>query len=281
MSMILNLDEFYKVEGEIYKITNTVTNKCYIGQTRTHRLNHGKYRPFGYLGRFKDHINEANSNKKNHCRYLNSSLLKYGIDNFKCEKLLICSLDELDAYETYYIQEFNTKFPNGYNLTNGGQHTGYTKGKKIVLDETKLTPRPTVKENVNLKRSNYTKQLISERLIEAKSSVEHRSKMMVKSQKQHLNNKFELYKDVTIDENDIEKYIHEINNYTKNEKYVRIIINKIRTTFVGKYETIQQIKERARNFIKELIKWQCDQIAGNSLESSLPLTIGNVCEELG
>ena len=62
---------------------------------------------------------------------------------------------------------------------------------------------------------------------------------------------------------------------------MRIIINKIRTTFVGKYETIEQIKERARNFIKELIKWQCDQIAGNSIESSLPLTTGNVCEELG
>jgi hypothetical protein len=41
--MILNPDEFHKVEGEVYKITNTVTNKCYVGQTRSHRLNHGKY----------------------------------------------------------------------------------------------------------------------------------------------------------------------------------------------------------------------------------------------
>ena len=279
--MILNSDEFNKVQGEVYKIINTVTNKCYIGQTRTHRLNHGKYRPFGSLGRLRDHINEANSNKKNHCRYLNSAILKYGSDKFTCEKLLTCSLDELDMYESYYIQEFNTKFPNGYNLTDGGQKTGYTKGKKIVLDETKLTPRPTAKENVNLKRSDYTKNLISERLIEAKASNEHRSKMMFNSQKQHLSNKFEKYRSACIDIDNIDKYISVINNYTLKYEYVRVTIEKIRTNFIGKFESIEQTKERAKKFIKELKKWQCDQIAGNSLESSLPLTTGNVCEELG
>ena len=279
--MILNSDEFNKVQGEVYKIINTVTNKCYIGQTRTHRLNHGKYRPFGYLGRLRDHISEANSNKKNQSRYLNSAILKYGSDKFICEKLLTCGLDELDMYESYYIQEFNTKFPNGYNLTNGGQKTGYLKGPKIVLDETRLTPRPTVKENVNLKRSDYTKKLISERLIEAKSSLEERNKLMLNSQKQHLSNKFEKHRNACIDIDNIDKYISVINNYTLKYEYVRVTIEKIRTNFIGKFESIEQTKERAKKFIKELKKWQCDQIAGNSLESSLPLTTGNVCEELG
>ena len=50
--MILEKEEFHKVIGEIYKITNTITGKFYVGQTRSHRLNHKKYRPFGYLGRF-------------------------------------------------------------------------------------------------------------------------------------------------------------------------------------------------------------------------------------
>lgn len=61
---ILEINEKNNVIGEIYKITNTTNGKLYIGQTRSHRLNHNKYRPFGYLGRFKDHIHEANSNKK-------------------------------------------------------------------------------------------------------------------------------------------------------------------------------------------------------------------------
>jgi len=39
--MLLNSNEFHKVEGEIYKITNLVTGKSYVGQTRSHRLNHG------------------------------------------------------------------------------------------------------------------------------------------------------------------------------------------------------------------------------------------------
>ena len=74
---IIDKDDVFKIKGEIYKITNTTNGKCYIGQTRSHRLNHNKYRQFGYLGRFKDHIHEANSSKKNQCRYLNSSILKY------------------------------------------------------------------------------------------------------------------------------------------------------------------------------------------------------------
>lgn len=278
--MILNPDEFHKVEGEVYKITNTVTNKCYVGQTRSHRLNHGKYRPFGYLGRLRDHISEANSNKKNQSRYLNSSILKYGSDKFVCEKLITCTLEELDMYESNYIKEFNTKFPYGYNLTNGGQKTGCFRGEKIVLDETKII-RPTAKENVNLKRSDDTKKLISERLKEALSSDEHRNKMMLNTQKQHLSKKFERFRNATIKLDDIDNYIYIRHNYKSNYEYVVVIIDKVETSFVGKFESIEQIKERAKEFIKELKKWQCDQIAGNFLESSLPLTNGNVSEEHG
>ena len=52
------------VVGHIYKITNIKTNKIYIGQTLSHRKNRGKYRPFGYEGRFKDHLSEALCNSK-------------------------------------------------------------------------------------------------------------------------------------------------------------------------------------------------------------------------
>jgi len=62
------------------------------------------------------------------------------------------------------------------------------------------------------------------------------------------------------------------NDNRNNSQYIKVKINKIRTDFVGKYETIDEIKERAIQFIKELKKWQCDQIAGTSLETNLPLT---------
>ena len=67
IDMISDIPEY--VKGQIYLITNTVNNKKYIGQTRTHMWNHGKYRPFGYIRRFKDHICEATRNiKKNQCK---------------------------------------------------------------------------------------------------------------------------------------------------------------------------------------------------------------------
>jgi len=277
--MILNSDEFDKVIGEIYKITNTVTQKSYIGQTRSHRLNHSKYRPFGYLGRLKDHISEANS-QKNHCRYLDSAILKYGAEKFICEKILECKLDELDEYESHYISEYKTKFPNGYNLTNGGQGVNYLKGVKIVLDESRLV-KPEPKERKAVKRSDETKKLMSERLIEAKKDESHRKKMMLLTQTQHLKQKFDRFKDVTVDESNIDQYLHVRQNNILNYEFVAVIIKNAKTSFVGKSEKIEDIKERARTFIRELIKWQRDQIAGTPLEDVVPLTIGNNSEELG
>jgi hypothetical protein len=254
--MLLNSDEFDKVKGEVYKITNQITGKSYVGQTRSHRLNHGKYRPFGYMGRFKDHIAEANSNKKNQSRYLNSSLLKYGVDKFTCSLILTCDVEDLDVYERHHILEQNTKFPNGYNLTEGGQGVGFIKGGKIALNEDELVKPPEVKEKTPCIKSDYTKELISKRLKESKSDPEHRNTMMKLSQKQHLSKKFDLFKDSVIDAADVEKYIRVIKNYTNDTEYVRVVIGKTRTTFVGKFETTEEIKARARNFITELLEWQ-------------------------
>ena len=104
MDSLLEKEEAHKIIGEIYKITNLITNKMYIGQTRSHYLNNGKYRPFGHMGRFKSHISESkNISKYNACRYLNSAFNKYGVENFKCELIINCEIKELDDYEKKYI----------------------------------------------------------------------------------------------------------------------------------------------------------------------------------
>jgi len=283
MDNLLEIKDVHKITGEIYKITNLITNKMYIGQTRSHYLNKGKYRPFGHIGRFKKHLNEASRiNFKCSCRYLNSTINKYGDANFKCELITTCHINELDYYETKYISELDTKYPNGYNLTNGGQKCGFEKGKKVVLEE---EIKPLLEKNINgdnLKRTEKTRQLISKRLKDYKNArdLNGRKNDMVRVQKIHAINRFDKYKDIHIDSNNIDKYIHVIKNNTLNYEYIRVTINKKRTTFVGQYETIEEIKQRAREFILEILEWQRIQTAGTSLEPSLPLTCGNACEDL-
>ena len=283
MESLLNKDEFYKVTGEIYKITNLINNKCYVGQTRSHRLNRDKYRPFGYIGRFKDHISEAtHTSKRSTCKYLNNGLIKYGIGNFQCDLLITCKVEELDSYEVKYIADLNTKYPNGYNLTDGGQAKGYLKGSKIILDDPDVdVVNEIIVPPKNLKRSEYTKSLISQRLKDFNSDISHQKERMVTVQKQHIDKRFDQFKNINFDKDNIDKYIHVLKNNTLNYEYVRINVGNVRTTFVGKHETIDEIKNRARVFILDLIEWQRDQIAGTSLEPSLLLTNGNICEELG
>jgi predicted nucleic acid-binding Zn finger protein len=285
---ILDKDDFDKVSGEIYIITNTITNKHYIGQTRSHRLNRGKYRPFGYIGRFNDHISESKSNKLNTCKYLNSSIIKHGKEHFKCEMLVRCSLDELDEYEQRFIKDYNSKHPNGYNLTDGGQKIGHKKGQKCCLDENDIIkPNVFINEDANwfrkLPRSEETKKKISDGIKIALNTKEHLTKMMKHVQTQHYEKKFEIMKGIEFDPDNIDQYISIITNNKNNTQYVQIAFDKKRRiSFVGKHESIENIKERAIQFMRELIK-RCNttKLREVPIESSLPLPDGNVLEELG
>jgi group I intron endonuclease len=51
---------------------------------------------------------------------LNRAYKKYGENYFKREIIEYCSIDELNDKEKLYIKQYNTKFPHGYNLTDGG-----------------------------------------------------------------------------------------------------------------------------------------------------------------
>ncbi len=105
---------------EIYKITNLTTGKVYVGQAVSHILNHKRYRPYGRDGRFRCHVSEAFSTKKNQSHYLNNAIRKYGVEDFVVDLIEYCQIDEANDKEIYYIKHYNSLFPNGYNLKNGG-----------------------------------------------------------------------------------------------------------------------------------------------------------------
>jgi len=89
----------------VYLITNMVNGKRYVGQT-THTL---EYR----WGQHK---------RKNGCTVLRNAINKYGADKFIIES--ICeppTIKMMNEFEIEYIQRYNTKTPNGYNMTGGGE----------------------------------------------------------------------------------------------------------------------------------------------------------------
>ncbi len=127
------LDDQTKRYCEIYKITNISNGKIYVGQAVSHILNHKRYRPYGHEGRFRCHISEAFSTKKNQSHYLNNAIRKYGVNDFTVELIEYCEIDKSDEREIHYIKEFNSLFPNGYNLKNGGNvFTHSNESKKRV-----------------------------------------------------------------------------------------------------------------------------------------------------
>ena len=104
--------------GEIYKITNMITNKIYIGKTKKYYQN----APFGYKKRLESHFVSAFSNsKQNDCPRLYNSIRKHGKTNFKIELVCECSLESIDDNETKYIALYDsTNDKNGYNIALGG-----------------------------------------------------------------------------------------------------------------------------------------------------------------
>lgn len=234
------------VTGQIYVIQNSITNKYYIGQTVSHRKNRGKYRPFGFMGRFKDHISEAICNsKKKQCTYLNHSIRKHGADTFTCKLIHECSLAELDVRESHYIRDYDTLFPNGYNLTKGGKLF-----KSVASDLITQPENVPKKRGGCVRRSLETREKMSKSLKELMSKPEIRTEQMKRTQKQHFDRKLEMFKDVKIGEC-LEDYISII-HLKDGREFVRVRVEQKKVAFYGKYETIDILKERAIKFLKQI-----------------------------
>ena len=91
--------------GYIYKITNCINGKCYIGKTeRSVKI------------RWEEHLR--------HCNSLDTPLYrairKYGGNMFSVETVEECDNSILDEKEIYWIDYFNS-YKKGYNCTGGGE----------------------------------------------------------------------------------------------------------------------------------------------------------------
>lgn len=102
-------NEYMNMKGcGIYKITNKINNKVYIGQS------------VHVERRINEHKNLLRNNK-HHNQHLQHSYNKYGKKNFIFNIICECEANELNEKEIFYIKKYNS-FLDGYNLTPGGSY---------------------------------------------------------------------------------------------------------------------------------------------------------------
>ena len=128
----------------------------------------------GYIGktarilreRIKEHIRSNRTYS-----YVDNAIRKYGAENFEVTILDEClTEEELNAREMFWIKELNTKYPNGFNLTDGGEGTsGYIPSEELRQRWSKI--------NAGRKASEETKRRRSESLMGHPVSQEARDKM--------------------------------------------------------------------------------------------------------
>lgn len=240
------LDNSKNVVGEIYIMRNLVNDKCYVGQTVTHRKNHGKYRPFGYIGRFKDHISEALCNtKKKQCSLLNNAIRKHGEDNFTVELVLRCDLVDLDDMEKQMISHYDTMYPNGYNLTGGGKVAPPQKSHNID-NNTSCNKRSSSRKSME------TKSLISQRLREhIHENPQAIQRLSSTAKEQHFKDKLTRFKSVCEFLNKEDPYSHIT---FKSNRYI-VTIKDVKTSFIGKYSTRDDLYKDAVNLLDTLLSF--------------------------
>ena len=128
----------------IYKFTNLINNKVYIGQTTQ-----------SVRTRVIQHIADSKSNRKSKT-YFHNALSKYGFDNFTFEIIEYCQdKQQLNEKEIYWIGYYKSNIKQfGYNLTPGGPGNTDRDFCKKNIDR-------LIKANTGRSLSDETKRTIS------------------------------------------------------------------------------------------------------------------------
>lgn len=130
----------------IYKITNKLNQKSYIGKT----LETIEYR-------WKQHKHDSQSRIKE-SRPLYAAMRKYGIENFLIEELEECSADVVNDREIYWINYYDT-YHNGYNATLGGDGRPFIDYNLVIQTYKELGAIRWVSEKLHISQDTIRKIL--------------------------------------------------------------------------------------------------------------------------
>ena len=118
----------------IYKYTNNINNKVYIGQSINLEQRKYSHKSSAYNEKAEDYNSQ-----------FHQAIRKYGLENFSYEIVAEISNEEyskqmLDDLEKYFIKYYNS-FKDGYNMTEGGDdnpnraQSGEKNGRALLKEE--------------------------------------------------------------------------------------------------------------------------------------------------
>ena len=150
----------------IYKITNIINNKIYIGQTI-----------LSIKRRWIKHC------QKNQCVNLYRAICKYGRDSFKIEQIDSASnQEELNVKEEYWIRFYDSMNPKkGYNLKSGGSRGKASDETKKKLRESHLGIKLSEEHKLKISKGNLGKKMSKESI--EKTRLKNKGKIRTIEQK--------------------------------------------------------------------------------------------------
>lgn len=132
----------------IYKITNQINGKIYIGKTH-----------LTIEDRWKEHVRDS-KRERNKDKPLYRAFNKYGIENFIIEQVEETEPQLANEREIYWIEQYNTFLGEGYNATRGGEGSllfDYDEVVKLYREKKMIK---AVSEELGIGRDTVSKILV-------------------------------------------------------------------------------------------------------------------------
>lgn len=132
----------------IYKITNNLNGKIYIGKTS-----------YTIEKRWKEHCQDSKKLSLQN-RPLYRAMAKYGIENFSIEEIEQISAEQEEERERYWIEYYHS-FKEGYNATIGGDGKPYLDHKLVIATYNQLQNQYQTALKLNIDESTVHDILIA------------------------------------------------------------------------------------------------------------------------
>ena len=145
-----------ETNGIIYIIKNRINKKIYIGASLGTLAN-----------RWKGHVDRARINTRKDS--IAEAIIEFGKNNFKIR--ILKRTNELSKFERHYINKFNSRTPNGYNLSAGGIGYG-SLGRKVKIDGIKFKTLKDAADHSGVNQGTFVTRLSIGRTLEQAAGLQ-------------------------------------------------------------------------------------------------------------